>query len=177
MERLEQLDLSHNRLRYRDLESLTRMFMRCRWRRMPSLRSLCLSQCTITNEMMTKLIAPCLATEQVLGGLQELWLDNNCLDGRALSALQAHAGGMRALKHLWLSDNLFSYARVEDFALWLKRDAKWESIFDVHVVPERSVHQYAEKEAWNQAKKLVDLAVRAHELEREWRTALPQRLG
>ena len=35
----------------------------------------------------------------------------------------------------------------------------------------------ANKEAWERAKKLVDLAVRAHELERDWRTALPQRLG
>ena len=174
-ERLEWLDLSRNRLGEGELASVTRMFMRCRWRRMPALRTLDLSSCSITSEQLNKHLAPCLAAEQVLGGLQQLRLNNNYLGGSALSALQAHAGGMRELRYLWLGDNVFSPARAEDFALWLKRDANWESICQVYVVP--NFPQPKEKVAWNEASVLVDLATHAHELERDWRKALPARLA
>ena len=122
------LDLSDNALGQKGIERLSRLFMSCRWRELPALRILNLNRCDICDRALEDHLAPCFATEHVLGCLKILRLSGNPFKLAGLSAFQSHAVHMLSLEYLHLNAGRFHIAAAEDFALWLKRDAKWPRI-------------------------------------------------
>lgn len=168
------LDLSRNALGQTGIERLSRLFMSCRWRELPELRNLNLSRCDICDRALEDHLAPCFATEMVLGCLKILRLSGNHIKHAGLNALQSHATRMPELERLDLNECLFPIGAAEDFALWLKRDARWPRINAVEML--RVGGTKAMEEEWKKAQSLVDRSVNVHRAEREWKEALPPRL-
>lgn len=180
---LNTLDLSHNKLGIMGIERLSRMFMSCRWKQLPALKHLNLSSCGICCVAMEEHLAPCFATEMVLGGLQSLKLDNNSMSNRGLSAFQSRASRMLALEHFHMRACRTTTGAIEDFAVWLKRDAKWVQIRSVEtsflysgLPADRSKIESMKGES-QKAQYLVQQAVNVHTAERAWKEALPTRLN
>jgi hypothetical protein len=170
---LNTLNLSSNPLGYRGIARLSRMFMSCRWRELPALKHLDLSYCAICGPSLEDHLAPCFATEMVLGGLQSLMLRGNSITNRGLAAFQSHATRMAALKRLDLGECHFTIGAAQDFATWLKRDAGWAQLQFVDV--ERKCGANRMSCQWQRAQQLVDLAVNVRVAERAWEDALPDR--
>ena len=179
---LNTLDLSHNELGPTGIERLSRMFMSCRWKQLPELKHLDLSNCAIGCTAMDEHLAPCFATEMVLGGLKSLKLQNNPIGKRGLGAFQSRARGMTALERLELMGCVTMPSAIQDFAVWLKRDAKWAQIKEVQTTylcpQDLHLKTFASlKTDWEKAQYLVQQAVNVHTVERAWKEALPTRLN
>jgi hypothetical protein len=179
---LNTLDLSQNELGPTGIERLSRMFMSCRWKQLPELKHLDLSNCAIDHTAMDEHLAPCFATEMVLGGLKSLKLKNNPIGKRGLGAFQSRARGMTALERLELMGCVTMPSAIQDFAVWLKRDAKWVQIKEVQTTylcpQDLHLKTFASlKTDWEKAQYLVQQAVNVHTVERAWKQALPTRLN
>jgi len=179
---LNSLDLSQNHFEPKDIERLSRMFMSCRWKQLPELKHLDLSNCDIGWASMEDHLAPCFATEMVLGGLQSLKLTGNPIGKQGLSAFQSRARGMTALERLELMGCATTPIAIQDFAVWLKRDAKWVQIKEVRTTylcpQDLHLKTFASlKTEWEKAQYLVHQAVNVHAVERAWKEALPARLN
>jgi hypothetical protein len=179
---LNTLDLSQNELGPTGIERLSRMFMSCRWKQLPELKHLDLSNCAIGCAAMDEHLAPCFATEMVLGGLKSLKLKNNPIGKRGLGAFQSRARGMTALERLELMGCVTMPSAIQDFAVWLKRDAKWVQIKEVQTTylcpQDLHLKTFASlKTDWEKAQYLVQQAVNVHTVERAWKEALPTRLN
>ena len=168
------LDLSNNALGQKGIERLSRLFMSCRWRELPQLRNLNLSKCDICDHALEDHLAPCFATEMVLGCLKVLRLSGNHFKLTGLSAFQSNAACMLSLERLDLNECRFPLGAAEAFALWLQRDAKWPRIDAVEMLRVGGTKEMEEE--WKRVQSLVKLAVNVHRADREWRAALPPRL-
>ena len=94
------LNLSNNALGQKGIERLSRLFMSCRWRELPALRNLNLSRCDICDHALADHLAPCFATEMVLGCLKVLRLSGNPFKHTGLTQFQWNATHMLTLERL-----------------------------------------------------------------------------
>lgn len=172
---LHTLTLSHNHLGYEGTTRLARMIMSCRWKQLPALKNLDLQNCGITCAAMEQL-APCFATEMLLGGLVRLGLTDNPISNSGLRIFQSHATGMTKLKHLYFGGALFTVNACEDFALWIKDEAKWDGIEVVLTGGcffSESQHTIM---LWVRARELLNAAIAVRKAECNFKQMLPKRL-